>query len=202
MSLKDLQTKIGLSPTGVFDVKTLKNAADFYKMSKVRAAHFFGQTSHESGGFNVFSENLNYSAEALLKVFPKYFNAASAADCARNPQKIANKVYSGRMGNGPEASGDGWTSRGRGALQITGKDNYTAFSKHLNRPDIITTPELLSGELAFESAIWFFDKNQLWPICDKGIDDATITSVTKKINGGTIGLDDRVSKTKLYFSWI
>ena len=202
MSLKDLQTKVGLSPTGVFDAKTLKNAADFYKMSKNRAAHFFGQTSHESGGFSVFSENLNYSAEALVKVFPKYFNAASAADYARNPQKIASRVYGGRMGNGPEASGDGWTYRGRGALQITGKDNYTAFSKHLNRPDVITTPELLSGELAFESAIWFFDKNQLWSICDKGIDDATITSVTKKINGGTIGLDDRVSKTKLYFSWM
>jgi putative chitinase len=202
MSLKDLQTKVGLSPTGVFDVKTLKTAADYLKLSKVRAAHFFGQTSHESGGFTVFSENLNYSAEALVKVFPKYFDATSAASYARNPEKIANKVYGGRMGNGPEASGDGWKYRGRGALQITGKDNYTALSKHLIRPDILTKPEILAGELAFESAVWFFDKNQLWSLCDKDIDIATITSVTKKINGGTIGLDDRVSKTNLYYSWM
>ena len=202
MSLVDLQKKIGVTADGAFGPGTLKAAAAYYKLSNNRAAHFFAQTAHESGNFKTFSENLNYSADGLLKIFPKYFNAESAASHARNPQMIANRVYSNRMGNGDVVSNEGWLYRGRGALQLTGKDNYAAFAKYANRPDVMTNPDLIAGELAFESAMWFFEKNKIWDLCDKGIDDATITAVTKKINGGTIGLDDRIEKTKKYASYL
>jgi len=169
------------------------------KMPKVRAAHFFAQTSHESGGFKSLSENLNYSADGLVKIFRKYFPDISVATAyAKNPEKIANKVYSNRMGNGDEASGEGFKYRGRGAIQLTGKDNYAAFAKAIGRPDVLTNPDIVSGELAFESALFFFDKNKLWDICDKGISDETITALTKRINGGTIGLEDRKKHTYEY----
>ena len=203
MSLIDLQKKVGVTADGAFGPGTLKAAAEHYKLSKNRAAHFFAQTAHESGNFKTFTENLNYSADGLQKIFKKYFpDVATANAYARNPEKIANKVYSNRMGNGDEKSGDGWKYRGRGALQLTGKDNYAAFAKYANRPDVMDNPDLVAGELAFESAMWFFDKNKLWDICDKGIDDATITAVTKKINGGTHGLDDRIEKTKKFAGWL
>jgi putative chitinase len=151
----------------------------------------------------VFSENLNYSASGLLKVFPKYFKTlAEAQQYERKPEKIANRVYGNRMGNGDEASGEGFKFRGRGALQLTGKSNYEAFSKFLNKPEIIANPDLVATDYAFESAFYFFDKNGLLSICDKGIDDATITAVTKKINGGTNGLSERIAITKKYYSLI
>ena len=199
MSIKSLQTKIGTTADGVFGAGTLKAAMNHYKMSPIRAAHFFGQTSHETGHFAAFSENLNYSASGLLKVFPKYFTALTDAQAyERKPEKIANRVYGNRMGNGNEASGEGFKFRGRGALQLTGKSNYEAFSKFLNKPEIMTNPDLVATEYAFESAIYFFEKNGLWAICDKGIDDATITAVTKKINGGVNGLAERIALTKKY----
>jgi uncharacterized protein YcbK (DUF882 family) len=104
------------------------------------------------------------------------------------------------MGNGPEASGDGWKYRGRGALQLTGKDNYLAFSKYCNRPDVMTNPDLVATELAFESAMFFFERNKLWSICDQGVTDAAILSISKKVNGGTHGLEDRKNKTKTYYA--
>jgi len=199
MSLKDFQSKIGVTADGAWGPGTLKAAVEFLKMPKVRAAHFFAQTSHESGGFKSLSENLNYSADGLVKIFHKYFpDVAAATPYARNPEKIANKVYGGRMGNGDEASGDGFKYRGRGAIQLTGKDNYAAFAKAIDRPDVLTNPDIVSGELAFESAMFFFDKNKLWDICDKGINDETITALTKRINGGTIGLEDRKKHTYEY----
>ena len=203
MSLKILQTKIGVKPDGVFGAVTLKAAMSFYKMTPVRSAHFFGQTSHETGHFATFSENLNYSAQGLLKTFSKYFKTLEEAkEYERKPEKIANRVYGNRMGNGNEASGEGFKFRGRGALQLTGKSNYEAFSKFLNKPEIIANPDLVATEFAFESAFYFFDKNGLWAIWDKGIDDATITAVTKKINGGTNGLSERIALTKKYYSLI
>lgn len=203
MSLKNLQAKIGTTADGVFGAGTLKAAMNFYKMSPVRSAHFFAQTSHESGHFKAFSENLNYSADGLLRVFPKYFRTLTEAQqYERKPEKIANKVYASRMGNGDESSGDGFKFRGRGALQLTGKSNYENFSKFLNKPEIITNPDLVATDYSFESAIYFFDKNGLWAICDKGIDDATITALTKKINGGTNGLAERIALTKKYHSMI
>jgi putative chitinase len=203
MSLIELQKKIGVTADGAFGPGTLKAAAAFYKLSPDRAAHFFAQTAHESGGFKAFSENLNYSAKGLRGIFGKYFPTdALARAYERKPEKIANRVYANRMGNGDEASGDGWLFRGRGSLQLTGKFNFKAFSDYIGRPDVMTNPDLVATELAFESALWFFDKNKLWSICDQGTGDAAILALTKRINGGTHGLDDRKLKTKKYASWL
>ena len=203
MSLVDLQQKIGVTADGAFGPGTLKAAAAYYKLSPNRAAHFFAQTAHETGGFKAFSENLRYGAPGLRGIFGKYFPTdAMAKAYERQPQKIANRVYGGRMGNGVEASGDGWKYRGRGALQLTGKANYQAFSDYIKRPDVMANPDLVAGELCFESALWFFDKNRLWGICDQGINDAAILALTKRINGGTHGLDDRKLKTKKFAGWV
>jgi putative chitinase len=164
-----------------------------------RLAHFLGQCHHESGGFKTLHENLNYSADGLKKIFPKYFPGTLAESYARQPQKIANKVYGGRMGNGDETSGDGWKFSGRGVLQVTGKENYTKFSKFIGE-DCVAKPELVESKYALASAAFFFTNNNLWSICDKGLDEGTITALTKRINGGTIGLDDRIKETKSYLS--
>ena len=201
MSLVSLQKKIGVTADGAWGSGTLKAAAAYYKLSPARAAHFFGQTAHETGGFKAFTENLNYGAKGLRGIFGKYFKTdAEALKYERKPEAIANRVYAGRMGNGPEMSGDGWKYRGRGALQLTGRDNYLAFSKYCNRPDVMTNPDLVATELAFESAMFFFERNKLWSICDQGVNDATILSVSKKVNGGTHGLEDRKTKTKTYYA--
>ena len=203
MSLVNLQQKIGVTADGAFGPGTLKAAANYYKLNRNRAAHFFAQCAHESGGFKAFSENLNYSAQGLRNIFGKYFPTAELANAyARQPAKIANRVYANRMSNGPESSGDGFAFKGRGALQLTGRANYQAFADYINRPDVMTNPDLVATELAFESALWFFDKNKLWAICDQGITDAAILQLTKRINGGTHGLEDRKMKTKKFASWL
>lgn len=203
MSLVNLQKKIGVTADGAFGPGTFKAAAAYYKLSPNRAAHFFAQTAHESGGFKAFSENLNYGAKGLRGIFRKYFPTdALARAYERKPAKIANRVYGNRMGNGPESSGEGFAFRGRGALQLTGKFNYSEFAKYVNRPEVMDNPDLVATELAFESALWFFDKNKLWGICDQGINDAAILQLTKRINGGTHGLDDRKLKTKKYAAWL
>ena len=202
MSLKSLQTKIGVTPDGNFGPGTMKAAMAFFKLTPIRAAHFFGQTSHETGGFVTFAENLNYSLDGLKKIFPKYFPGNLNELYAKQPEKIANRVYASRMGNGDEKSGEGYKFRGRGALQLTGKENYKAFELYLHKPEIITNPDLVATEYSFESAMFFFDKNKLWTICDKGINDEAILALTKRINGGTIGLDDRVLKTKKYYEYV
>ena len=202
MSLKKLQEKIGVKADGVFGPGTLKAAAAYYKMTPERAAHFFAQTSHETGGYKLFIENLNYSPDGLKKTFGKYFPGTLNESYARNPEKIANRVYGSRMGNGDETTGDGFKFRGRGALQLTGKANYEAFSKFLNKPEIMTNPDLVATEYAFESALYFFDKNKLWSICDKGVTKETILAVTKAINGGTNGLVDREVKTIKFYGYL
>jgi putative chitinase len=202
MSLIKLQEKIGAKPDGSFGPATLKAAMAYYKMTPERAAHFFGQTSHETGHFALFSENLNYSATGLKSIFGKYFPNNLADSYARQPIKIASRVYASRMGNGDEASQEGWKFRGRGALQLTGKSNYQLFSEFLKNAEIMENPDLVASDLAFESAIFFFDKNNLWSIADKGVNDDTILAITKKINGGTNGLEDRLSLTKRYYSWL
>ena len=202
MSLINLQKKIGVTADGAFGPGTFKAAAAYYKLSPNRAAHFFAQTAHESGNFKAFSENLNYGAKGLRGIFRKYFPTDALAKAyERKPAKIANRVYGNRMGNGDEASGEGFAYKGRGALQLTGKSNYKAFADYIGRPDIMDNPDLVATELAFESALWFFDKNKLWGICDQGINDAAILALTKRINGGTHGLDDRKLKTKKYAAW-
>ena len=202
MSIKALQTKIGATPDGAFGPKTMKAAMVFYKLTPERAAHFFGQTAHETGVFRTFSENLNYSADGLKKIFKKYFNNLTALAYARNPEKIANRVYGNRMSNGTEASGDGWKFRGRGALQLTGRSNYEAFAEYLGKPEILLRPEMVADEYAFESAMFFFDKNKLWDICDKGVNSNTILKLTKRINGGTNGLTHRSVLTNKYYKLI
>lgn len=202
MSLKSLQTKAGVTSDGNFGPGTMKAAMAFLKLTPIRAAHFFGQTSHETGGFVTFAENLNYSLDGLKKIFPKYFPGNLNELYAKQPEKIANHVYANRMGNGDEKSGDGYKFRGRGALQLTGKENYKAFELYLHKPEIITNPDLVATEYSFESAMFFFDKNKLWSICDKGINDEAILALTKRINGGTIGLEDRISETKKYYEYV
>jgi putative chitinase len=158
-----------------------------------RQACFLGQCAHESAGFTALQENLNYSASSLCRVWPKRFPTISdGQNYERNPQKIANKVYSGRMGNGDEDSGEGWDYRGRGLIQLTGKSNYEACGEALgvdlvSEPDLVATPQY-----AALSAGWFWDKNKLNAYADKN----DMEGLTKKINGGTHGLDDRVAKTQ------
>ena len=203
MSLKSLQEKIGVPADGAFGPGTLRAAMKFYKFTPARAAHFFAQTAHESGDFKAFSENLNYGAKGLLGIFKKYFpTEAKAAEYERKPEKIANLVYANRMGNGDEASGDGYKFRGRGALQLTGKDNYKAFADYMKQPEIMDNPDLVATKYSFESAIFFFDKNKLWSICDQGVSDASILALTKRINGGTHGLEDRKQKTYKYYEYV
>jgi putative chitinase len=200
MSIRSLQTKMGIKVDGVFGPTTLREAMKYYKMTPERAAHFFGQTSHETGAFKSFSENLNYSANGLQRIFRKYFPTEQlAVQYERNPEKIANRVYASRMGNGDEASGDGWKFRGRGALQLTGRSNYQLFADYIKNPQIMLNPDLVASDFAFESAIFFFDRNKLWEICDRGVNKDTILALTKRINGGTHGLEDRLQKTGAYY---
>ena len=174
-------------------------ASKFGINTPLRVAHFLAQCGHESGGFRVTQENLNYSAKGLNGIFKKYFpTEAAAAAYARNPQKIANKVYSNRMGNGTEASGDGYKFRGRGYIQLTGRDNYTAFGKSIGE-DIPNNPDLVASKYALASAAWFFSKNGLHKMADEGASDVVVTKITKRVNGGTIGLPDRIKHFKEYY---
>ena len=166
----------------------------------LRLSHFLAQAGHESGGFKLVTENLNYSAKGLLGVFKKYFpDATKAALYERKPEKIANLVYGNRMGNGPEASGEGFKFRGRGYIQLTGKDNYKAFDAVVPE-DILANPDLVATKYPLLSAAWFFHKNGLHKIADGGATDAVVTSVTKRVNGGTIGLADRIKHFKEYYT--
>lgn len=164
----------------------------------LRLAHFLSQCGHESGGFRLTKENINYSAKGLLGLFKKYFpTEAKAKQYERKPEKIANLIYGGRMGNGPESSGDGYKFCGRGYIQLTGRDNYTAFTKSIGE-DCVANPELVATKYALASAAWFFHKNGLHKLADLGATDEVVTKVTKRVNGGTIGLADRIKHFKEY----
>ena len=174
-------------------------AAKFQINTPLRLAHFLAQCGHESGGFRATQENLNYSAKGLMGIFKKYFPTEAIANAyQRNPQKIANKVYANRMANGDEASGDGYKFRGRGYIQLTGKDNYTQFGKAIGE-NITANPDVVSGKYALLSAAWFWSKNGLNKLADGGATDAVVTSITKRVNGGTIGLTDRIKHFKEYY---
>jgi len=174
-------------------------AKKFNITNPLRLAHFLAQCGHESGGFKAVSENLNYSADGLKKIFPKYFPGNLSESYARNPEKIASKVYGSRMGNGDESTKEGFKFRGRGYIQLTGKQNYTNFAKFIGE-DTVSNPDLVATKYPLASAAFFFDSNKLWSICDKGADDATVTAVTKRVNGGTIGLPDRIKHFKEYYN--
>ena len=174
-------------------------AAKFQINTPLRLAHFLAQCGHESGGFKATQENLNYSAKGLAGIFKKYFpTEAAATPYARQPQKIASKVYGGRMGNGPESTGEGYKFRGRGYIQLTGKENYTAFGKAIGE-DILANPDKVASTYALLSAAWFFSKNGLHKIADEGASDTVVTKITKRVNGGTIGLPDRIKHFKEYY---
>ena len=174
-------------------------AKKFNITTPLRLAHFLSQCGHESGGFKLVNENVNYSAAGLKGIFGKYFPGNLAESYARQPQKIASRVYGGRMGNGAESTGDGYKFRGRGYIQLTGKDNYTRFGKFIGE-DTVANPDLVATKYPLASAAFFFDSNKLWSICDKGSDNATVTAVTKRVNGGTIGLADRIKHFNEYYN--
>lgn len=199
-AMKKLQEKCGVSPDGAFGPNTARAIAKHYELSPNRAAHLLGQASHESGGFKLTRENLNYSAETMCRVWPSRFKSVEeAAPYARNPKALADKVYSGRMGNG---EGEGHLYIGRGFLQLTGKDNYRAFASDMRVPQILEDPSLVEDEYAMETALWFFEKNGLWAIADEGVNEDTIKRITKRVNGGYIGLDHRLHETKKIHGWL
>jgi len=172
-----------------------------YKVNTLlRLSHFLAQCGHESANFRAVKENLNYSAEGLNKTFKKYFpTLESAKDYARQPERIASKVYANRMGNGNEASKDGFKYLGRGFIQLTGKANYLEFDKSVPE-DIMANPELVATKYPLASAAWFWDKNGLNAIADKGATDAVVKLITKRVNGGTIGLEDRIQHFNEFYS--
>ena len=181
------------------DINSIKTK--FEINTSLRLAHFLAQAGHESGGFRLTQENLNYGAKGLVGLFGKYFTATSAKDYERKPEKIANVIYANRMGNGTTASGDGWRFRGRGYIQLTGRDNYTAFGKSIGI-DIPANPDVVATEYALSSAAWFWWKNGLNKLADLGPTTEVVTKITKRVNGGTIGLADRISHFNEYYNLV
>ena len=173
--------------------KALSEALPDYDInSPQRVASFLAQCGHESGGFTAIKENLNYKAESLVRVWPRYFNTGNANDYAHNQEKIANRAYANRMGNGDEASGDGYRFCGRGLIQLTGRSNYQAFADSIQE-DINNLPDYLATfEGCVQSACWFWEANNL----NQYADNYDLLTMTKKINGGTLGLDDRTARYK------
>jgi putative chitinase len=189
----------GHIPQAVID-QIPDTAARFGITNTLRLAHFLAQCGHESGGFRAVQENLNYGAKGLLSIFKKYFKTIEKAKAyERKPEKIANLVYGNRMGNGPESSGMGWKFRGRGYIQLTGFENYKLFDATVPE-SIIDSPDLVATKYALASAGFFFKKNNLWAICDRGSSPDVVTLVTKRVNGGTIGLADRQKHFKEYYN--
>jgi putative chitinase len=208
-AMRTLQARCGVAADGSFGPNTARAIAKHFDLSPERAAHLLGQSAHESGNFKLTQENLNYSEKALNSVFGRYFGDGKedASKYARDPQKIANYVYmdenrssKGALGNTEE--GDGWRFRGRGFLQCTGRTNYRSFASEMRLPDVMKDPDLVATDYAFESALWFFKRNNLFKIADEGVNDEVITKITRRVNGGTHGLDDRLEKTKKIYGWL
>ena len=198
-SLRKLQTRVGTPADGGWGPNTARKVTQFFELSPKRAAHLLGQVVHESGTFQHVEENLNYSVDACLRVFGKYFKTEEdAKPYARNPKALADKVYGHRMGN----DGAGFAWRGRGYLQLTGRDNYRAFASDMRLPEVMDNPDLVAEEYPMESAIWFFRKNKLWTLCDEGVNDEVIKKVTRRVNGGYNGLDHRIKETKNIYQWL
>lgn len=174
---------------------------EFNISNPFRLAHFLAQTAHESGNFKHVRENLNYSAEGLLKTFPKYFDKTTAPIYARKPEMIANIVYESRMGNGNRNSGDGWRFRGRGYLQLTGRINYKSFGDFIG-VDLTKDPDIVATKYPLTSAAWFFEKNKIWLLCDDGLSPDIVKRVTLRINGGLNGYQDRLSKTNVISNFL
>jgi len=165
--------------------------------SPLRLAHFLSQCDHESDGFRQSLENMNYSSDRLLIIFPKYFNGKQAQEYHREPERIANRVYAMRMGNGVEASGDGWRHRGRGFIQLTGKELQNKFLAWLGMP-INSSPSVINDKYPLISAAWFFGYRSVWDKCDKATEQA-VKDVSRAVNGGTIGLNERIELFNKYW---
>lgn len=198
--IKTFQKRYNLKEDGIIGIKTLTEIKNVFKLpSKEATAHFVAQLHHETAGFKYDKENLNYSTEGLLKVFKKYFsNKHLARKYARQPEKIANKVYANRMGNGNEASGDGWRFSGRWSIQVTGRNNYTSFSKHKKDKRILENPSSVLVRYYWEAGLWYFDTHNLFSLT-KEVDYDSVRRLTKRINGGYNGLQERYDLTVKYY---
>ena len=200
-ALKLLQEKCGYSPDGSFGPATARGIVKHYELSAERGAHLLGQVIHESGSFKLTRENLNYSVESMMRVWPSRFPTKESAEpYARNPKALAENVYFGRMGNDSKEKASLYI--GRGFLQLTGFNNVKAFASDMGKPEVMEDPSLLEEDYAMDTAIWFFQKNNLWKICDEGVNDDTIKRLTRKINGGYTGLDHRIKETNKVYEWV
>jgi len=201
LAMQNLQQRIGASTDGSFGPNTARAITKHFGLSAERSAHLLGQASHESGGFTRVCESLYYSSpDRIRKVWPTRFKTvADAEPYARNPKALADKVYSNRMGNGEN---EGSVFIGRGFLQLTGKDNYRSFAADMRLPEVMTDPSLIETDYAFETAYWFFEKNRLFKIADEGVNTDTIEKITKRVNGGYHGLQDRMDQTNKIYGWL
>lgn len=197
MSVKLIQKHVGAIQDGIIGNETLSKFSQKYGISKAMTAHFFGNIDHESGGFRIVRENMNYSASRLLQVFPKYFTKETAMKYANKPELIGNRVYGGRMGNAPD---EGYKFRGRGFLQLTGKNNYTRLGNYLG-VDLINNPDLVASDYPLESAIFFFQSNKLFSLVDD-ISELSIQKVRRRVNGGLNGISEVVKLTRYYYNLI
>ena len=204
--VKKFQAKHGLTADGIIGKNTFAKLKEKLKLNDLELAHFLGQSAHESSNFKIAYENLNYSVSGLLKTFGKYFNETQAKSYANKPILIGSRAYANRMGNGNEASQEGYKFRGRGAIQLTGKQNYKLFSDFIG-VDCVKNPDLVAEEYYFESALYYFQKNKLWEYCT-AVNDSTILKLSRAINLGNPnskatpnGLADRIAKTKYYYSF-
>jgi putative chitinase len=193
----DLSKLEGHIPSKVLE--EIPSAAEKFNITNVlRLSHFLSQCGHESGGFKFITENLNYSEQGLKAIFGKYFPGDLASEYARDKVRIGSRVYADRMGNGPESTQEGYKFRGRGYIQLTGKNNYSKFSEFIGE-DCVANPELVSDKYPLSSAAFFFDSNNLWTICDLGDTEDVIKKVTKRVNGGYNGLEDRIKHFNEYY---
>lgn len=200
--VKKIQKRVMVDQDGYFGQKTANGIKDYLQLNDIEATHLIAQCAHESNGFTVFEENLNYSAKRLLEVFPKHFSIIEYAErFERNPEKIANKVYANRMGNGSFESGDGWKYRGRGAIQLTGKNNYEDFSNYIKDSQVLTSPDLVFNDYLIDSAHYFFEVNNIYDLCED-LSVKTIKLITQKVNGGQNGLSDRIEWVEKISKWI
>ena len=190
VELLNLSKLNGVIPASVIS-QIPETAAKFGITSRLRLAHFLSQCATESGKFTVVFENLNYSSKGLGTTFKKYFPTIELANAySRQPEKIANRVYGKRLGNGDESTGDGYRFRGRGYIQLTGKDNYSKFTTYIGE-DCVANPDLVATKYPLASAAFFFKNNSLWAICDQGSTPAVVTALTHRVNGGENGLEER-----------